>query len=54
MMFTDKSGSLLKDMACMLLCHTMKVRTWPVNVLLTDGTYRFLNVGAWTQFFEIG
>ena len=26
-------------------------KTWPVKRLLTDGTYRFLNGGAWTQFF---
>ena len=28
-------------------------KTWPVKRLLTDGIYRFLNGGAWTQFFEM-
>lgn len=27
-------------------------KTWPVKRLLTDGKHRFLNGGAWTQWFE--
>lgn len=27
-------------------------KTWPVKRLLTDGIYRFLNGGAWTQFLK--
>lgn len=29
-------------------------KTWPVKRLITDGKYRFLNGGAWTQWFEMG
>lgn len=28
-------------------------KTWPVKKLITDGTYRFLDGGAWTGFFEM-
>lgn len=28
-------------------------KTWPVKRLLSDGTERYLNGGAWTQFFTM-
>ena len=28
-------------------------KTWPIKKLITDGTYRFLNGGAWTGAFEM-
>ena len=53
MMFTDKSGKPFKGYGMYAALSYDEGKTWPVKRLLTDGTYRFLNGGAWTQFFEM-
>lgn len=53
MMFTDKSGKSFKGYGMYAALSYDEGKTWPVKRLLTDGTYRFLNGGAWTQFFEM-
>lgn len=53
MMFTDKSGNQFKGYGMYAALSYDEGKTWPVKRLLTDGVYRFLNGGAWTQFFEM-
>ena len=53
MMFTEKSGKPFKGYGMYAALSYDEGKTWPVKRLLTDGTYRFLNGGAWTQFFEM-
>ena len=53
MMFTDKSGKPFKGYGMYAALSYDEGKTWPVKRLLTDGTYRFLNGGAWTQFFDM-
>jgi len=53
MMFIDKSGKSFKGYGMYAALSYDEGKTWPVKRLLTDGTYRFLNGGAWTQFFEM-
>lgn len=52
MMFTDKSGKSFKGYGMYAALSYDEGKTWPVKRLLTDGTYRFLNGGAWTQFLK--
>ena len=52
-MFTEKSGKPFKGYGMYAALSYDEGKTWPVKRLLTDGTYRFLNGGAWTQFFEM-
>lgn len=53
MVFTDKSGKQFKGYGLYAALSYDEGKTWPVKRLLTDGVYRFLNGGAWTQFFEM-
>lgn len=53
MTFTDQSGKSFKGYGMFAAVSYDEGKTWPVKRLLTDGEYRFLNGGAWTQFFEI-
>ena len=53
MMFTDQSGKPFKGYGMYAALSYDEGKTWPVKRLLTDGIYRFLNGGAWTQFFEM-
>ena len=53
MMFTDKSGKPFKGYGMYAALSYDEGKTWPVKRLLTDGICRFLNGGAWTQFFEM-
>lgn len=53
MMFTDEFGNRFKGYGMYAAVSYDEGNTWPVKRLLTDGVYRFLNGGAWTQFFEM-
>ncbi len=53
MMFTNQSGKPFKGYGMYAALSYDEGKTWPVKRLLTDGIYRFLNGGAWTQFFEM-
>lgn len=53
MLFTDKNGNSFKGYGMFAAVSYDEGKTWPVKRLLTDGVYRFLNGGAWTQFFEM-
>lgn len=51
--FPDRSGVCYRGYGMYAALSYDEGKTWPVRKLLTDGTYRFLNGGAWTQFFEM-
>ena len=51
MMFTDTHGNTTRGYGAYVALSYDEGRTWPVCRLLTDGTERHLNGGAWTQFF---
>ena len=51
MMFTDAHGNTTRGYGAYVALSYDEGRTWPVCRLLTDGTERHLNGGAWTQFF---
>lgn len=53
MMFTDPWGETFKGYGMYAAVSYDEGKTWPVKRLLTDGVYRFLNGGGWTQFFEM-
>ncbi len=53
MTFTDPYGNTFKGQGMFAALSYDEGKTWPVKRLLTDGIYRFLNGGAWTQFFEM-
>ncbi len=53
MWFTDQTGKRFKGYGMYAAVSYDEGRTWPVKRLLTDGVSRFLNGGAWTQYFEM-
>ncbi len=53
MLFSDEFGNHSKGYGMYAAVSYDEGKTWPVKRLLTDGVYRFLNGGAWTQFFEM-
>ncbi len=53
MIFKDKNGKEYKGYGMYAALSFDEGKTWPVKKLLTDGKSRFLNGGAWTQFFEM-
>lgn len=53
LLFPDRSGNCYRGYGMYAALSYDEGKTWPVKKLLTDGVYRFLNGGAWTQFFEM-
>lgn len=53
LLFPDRSGNSYRGYGMYAALSYDEGKTWPVKKLLTDGVYRFLNGGAWTQFFEM-
>ena len=53
MIFKDRNGKEYKGYGMYAALSFDEGKTWPVKKLLTDGTYHFLNGGAWTGFFEM-
>lgn len=51
MLFPDKDGNFYRGYGLYAALSYDEGKTWPVRKLLTDGQERFLNGGAWTQFF---
>ena len=51
MLFPDKEGKNYRGYGLYAALSYDEGKTWPVRKLLTDGETRFLNGGAWTQFF---
>lgn len=53
LLFPDREGNSYRGYGLYAALSYDEGKTWPVKKLLTDGVYRFLNGGAWTQFFEM-
>ena len=53
LLFTDAEGNEFKGYGLYAAVSFDEGKTWPVKRLITDGEYRLLNGGAWTQFFEM-
>lgn len=53
LMFPDREGNTYRGYGLYAALSYDEGKTWPVKKLLTDGISRFLNGGAWTQFFEM-
>ena len=53
LLFTDAEGNTFKGYGLYAAVSFDEGKTWPVKRLITDGEYRLLNGGAWTQFFEM-
>lgn len=53
LLFPDRSGNSYRGYGMYAALSYDEGKTWPVKKLLTDRVYRFLNGGAWTQFFEM-
>lgn len=51
MIFPDKAGHSYRGYGLYAALSYDEGKSWPVRKLLTDGQERFLNGGAWTQFF---
>lgn len=51
MVFPDREGNNYRGYGMYAALSYDEGKTWSVRKLLTDGTERFLNGGAWTQFF---
>lgn len=51
MFFPDREGRLYQGYGMYAALSYDEGKTWTKRKLLTDGTERFLNGGAWTQFF---
>ena len=51
LLFPDKDGNSYRGYGLYAALSYDEGKTWPVRKLLTDGQERFLNGGAWTQFF---
>lgn len=51
MVFPDREGNSYRGYGMYAALSYDEGKTWSVRKLLTDGTERFLNGGAWTQFF---
>jgi len=53
MLFPDGKGGTFKGHGMFAALSYDEGKTWPVKRLLTDGTERYLNGGAWTGAFEM-
>ncbi len=53
MIFKDKNGKEFQGYGMYAALSFDEGKTWAVKKLLTDGVSRYLNGGAWTQFFEM-
>lgn len=53
MIFPDREGNSYRGYGLYAALSYDEGKSWPVRKLLTDGTPRFLNGGAWTQFFQM-
>ena len=53
MAFTDANGNSFIGYGAYVALSYDDGKTWPVQRLLTDGVERYLNGGAWTQFFTM-
>lgn len=53
MEFTDAAGKRFTGYGMYAALSFDDGKTWPIKKLLTDGTYRYLNGGAWTGAFEM-
>ena len=53
LLFPDKEGNAYRGYGLYAALSYDEGKTWPVKKLLTDGVSRFLNGGAWTQFFQM-
>ena len=53
MTFTGKDGRTYTGYGMYAAVSYDEGKTWPVRRLLTDGVERYLNGGAWTQFFHM-
>ena len=51
LLFPDRDGVAYRGYGLYAALSYDEGKTWPVQKLLTDGVERFLNGGAWTQFF---
>lgn len=51
MIFKDKNGKEFRGYGLYAAVSYDDGKTWPVKKLITDGQERFLNGGAWTQWF---
>lgn len=51
--FADGNGNTRKGYGMYAALSYDEGKTWPVKRLLTDGSERFLNGGAWTGFFTM-
>lgn len=53
LLFPDKEGNAYRGYGLYAALSYDEGETWPVKKLVTDGVSRFLNGGAWTQFFQM-
>ena len=53
MLFPDKEGNAYRGYGLYAALSYDEGKTWPVKKLITDGQERYLNGGAWTQFFHM-
>ena len=53
LLFTNASGKSVRGYGMYAALSFDEGKTWPIKKLITDGTYRFLNGGAWTGAFEM-
>ena len=53
MLFPDKEGNSYRGYGLYAALSYDEGKTWPVKKLITDGQERYLNGGAWTQFFQM-
>ena len=51
LLFPDRDGVAYRGYGLYAALSYDEGKTWPVQKLLTDGVERYLNGGAWTQFF---
>lgn len=51
LLFPDREGNHYRGYGLYAALSYDEGKSWPVRKLLTDGTERYLNGGAWTQFF---
>lgn len=51
LLFPDREGVAYRGYGLYAALSYDEGKTWPVQKLLTDGVERYLNGGAWTQFF---
>lgn len=53
MQFKDEKGQEYEGSGMFAALSFDEGKTWPIKKLLTDGTSRFMDGGAWTGFFEM-